>query len=312
MTYDQYRDSDDFGNPYINELTLQVADAEIAFKQFNAQAWIDHFRVETDGKLDIEVTAAKVGVPVLYEMPLGKDGDPIFAQGCVEGLMGDKPVTIHLNPSWGKDDHLVTFGHELGHIFIETTAGIVVKHRRPEVERFCDFFGTQMALPVEKLIEQETFNAHEVAALSEKYGVRYTTVLHQLMLAGKLPRRIIIDTGIGEAKNSFYSNKVRRHIICLDCEIENPHSTEIDQATTPHYDFTAFDWSNITSITDCDGHKSSRIDDHVSLNKAYGRWTDVDEAMIPAERERNREMDQLISRWLTKDQEPVFEQNELF
>jgi hypothetical protein len=313
MTYERFAGSSEFGDPSANEYTLNTTNAEQAFRQFHAQVWIDSFRADVNGKLDIEATAANVGVPVLYEMPIGEDWSPVTVLGCVEGLRGDGPVTVHLNPERGVDEHTVTFGHELGHIFIQTAAGIVVERRRDEVERFCDFFGRQMALPTEKLATQVEFNAHEVAVLAERYGVRYTTVIHQLMLAEKLPRRIVVDTGIGRAANTFYSNKVSRHVVCLDCEMENPHSTTPD-LETPHFDFTDYDWSTITSVTDCDLAMSKEIDEHVALNKAYGRWTDADEAMIPAERERSgriRHALSMYSMWPGVE-EPDYEQNVLF
>lgn len=277
----------------------------------NAQHWIDIFRVETAGRLDIAATAAKVGVPVLYEMPGSKNGRFTIVQGCVEGLSGDKPVAVHLNPTLSRQDYQVTFGHELGHIFIETAAGIVVKQRRDDVERLCDFIGRQMALPLADIAHIEVFDTQVVPALMQQYNVTHMTVIHQLMLAGKLSRRIAIDTNIGEVKNPFYANKVSRHIVCIDCELEKSHEPVMNVIDMPQYDFTAYDWSDDTPWTDCNGSSLDTIDEHIALNKAYGRWTDADEALIQQERERSHKL-RLIAAKYAYSHVFDYEQDELF
>jgi hypothetical protein len=51
-------------------------DASIVYDQFDAQSWVDTVRVETNGLLDIDATAERLGVPVHRELPLGRDGRP--------------------------------------------------------------------------------------------------------------------------------------------------------------------------------------------------------------------------------------------
>jgi hypothetical protein len=59
-----------------NRWTLETISAEKFFDEFEAQKWIDEFRTSgADGRVDIDATAEKVGVPLFREMPV-VDGNP--------------------------------------------------------------------------------------------------------------------------------------------------------------------------------------------------------------------------------------------
>lgn len=305
MTYERFYGSGEFGDPFANLLMVRTTDSELAFKQLNAQHWIDNFRVETDGWLDIAATAETVGVSVAYEMP----DDNKTSQGCTRGLHKggeDDSVTVHISPFWAENDQKVTFGHELGHIFLVTAAGIEDDQSSDRVEQFCDFFGRQMALPVEKLFNQDTFDADVVADLVEKYGVNHMTVIYQLMLVGKLPRRLVVDSSRGERPNSFYSNKISRHVICLGCEIGESHAGVEQIDALPHLDLTAYDWSDSIPNVPCGRGIRSDIDEHIALNKAYGRWTDTDEALVDHERQHEIESNRFWARQALSDEDLPF------
>jgi len=177
-------------NNAANEWVLRSEGLEEAFKELGAQDWIDDFRVETNGKLDITATAEQIGIPVYYEMPI-INGERVIAQGMIRGLgkeRGRVPIVIHLNPQWSSDEHNLTFGHELGHLFLETAANIVTGEGRDDkVEAFCEFFGRQMVVPLDQISEVKEVNVEAVTELMAKFGTRHTTMIYQLMLAGKMP-----------------------------------------------------------------------------------------------------------------------------
>jgi hypothetical protein len=285
-----------FGPDDFNELTLRLQSPYEAFKAFNAQEWITEFRVETNGRLDIAATAEKVGVPLYYEMPV-IDGERVFAQGMIRGLgreRGKVPIAVHLNPNWAPDEHNLTFGHELGHLFLEMEVGIInTEGRDDDIENFCELFGRQMVVPLSELESTGQVTTETITELMAKFGVRHTTMFYQLMLADKLPHKVFIDTSIGEVPNEFYSGKVRRHCLCLECEMGMIHQDDTLDTFVPVYDLTSFEWSDITSSA----RRHITISDmnmFVLVNKAYGRWSEADDEKISAELERHNVLRQAI------------------
>lgn len=281
---------------------LEAENLHEAFVSFKAAEWIKEFRVETGGKLDIEATAEKIGVPLSMEMPLGPNGKPYLSSGVITGLgpeFGLKPIAIHVNGRYDEDEHNLTFGHEVGHLFLETVAGITQKAGHDQrIEAFCEHFGRQMILPLDQLPEIEEVTPEAVTELMARFGVRHDTIIYQLMLTGKLPRRLYFDTTIEEVPNEFYSHKVERHCLCLDCELHAHHPKITEEDYVPIYDFTMHEWSHTTSKSGCDTINWRGMNKFVLLNKAYGRWSAQDEAMVERvakeNSERRRELDKII------------------
>lgn len=268
--------------------------ADLYFEDYKAGEWIRDFRIESNGRLDMEATAANIGVPLFHEMPIFQ-GERVIADGIIIGLSTDfeyAQLRIHVNPRLEPPKRLLTFGHEVGHLFLDQVAGYKHKAGRDEVaEQFCEFFGREMVLPKEALKNFDAFDPNVVPELMARYGADHQTVIFQLMIAGKLPKRILIDSAIGEVPNPFYSGKVGRHLICLDCEMGARHTAPNTQAEIPIIDFTAHEWNGSTSFNKC--HTAllgDRIKNHVDLNKHYGRWTGGDEALIEKEIERPEEL----------------------
>lgn len=275
---------------------IRLYDTAEAFQQLNAQQWIAGIRVEgDDGLLDIDSTADRLGVPVVREMP--EDPDQLYtrAVGRTVGLgedTGKGPLTVHLDPDQTKHNQRQTYGHELGHIFLEKVGGLRHSrvdgpHRVANIERFCEFFGVQMALPVDHLKDINFVDVATVASLMEKYDLDHMAVLQQLMLAGKVPRRILIDSGIGEVPNQFYSGMVERRCVCLDCTTGREHDIQAAVAdyNTPVYDFTTSDWSHKTPYISC-GRAPKSMDLFVEVNKLHGRWTVQHDILLPEETAR--------------------------
>src|SRR5947209_2052522 len=95
-----------------NELRLHILTIPEAFDRLDAQQWIDENRVETDGVFDIEATAKKIGIPLIFDMPTTEDGKLIFASGCITGLgnrFGEEPIVVHIDPTREQVDHKLTY-----------------------------------------------------------------------------------------------------------------------------------------------------------------------------------------------------------
>ena len=251
---------------------------EAAFELLEAQEWIDDFRVATGNRLDIDATAAQVGVPVFREMPINpKTGERVLAQGCIEGIgarRGEVPVSIHLNPTWGEDEHPLTFGHELGHLFLDSLDVHQDSYNHRDIERFCEYFGRQVAAPKEVIAQ---FSIEDLPKLVGMFGIRHEALIYQLMVAGKLPRRVYIDTTNGVYPNKFLSNKINRHCVCLDCDCDLPFHQLASTADIPVYDFTAFEWSSRTSNSSCAPNTWMDTKLLREVNMKYDNWTAEDE-----------------------------------
>ncbi|HEY5442753.1 MAG TPA: hypothetical protein VIJ68_04405 [Candidatus Saccharimonadales bacterium] len=291
-----------------NEEILYTASPDEAFRLLAAQDWIDQFRVETGGKFDMEATVAALGIPLVKEMPI-IDGKQVLGAGAIRGIgseRGKVPVAIHLDPEWSADEHNLTTGHELGHLFLETSAGIPSNPGGREIERFCELFGRQMVVPVQELAEVDTVSAEAVTELMARFGTRHTTMIYQLMLAGKLPHRIYVDVGIGGVPNEFRSGKVSRHCLCLDCEMGNRHQPEDE--FIPVYDFTSFEWHNTTPFAACVTDWGD-LNLFAVLNRAYGRWGPEDDAAVLEEAAAAAKIRQVLAR--ARDQESASDDSAL-
>jgi hypothetical protein len=273
-----------------------VTRADHIFEKSHAADWIKTIRAETNGILDIEATAHNLGVPLVmtnyYE-----DGEKMLADGCVTGLDGSGPVTIRIRTDLTFEETILTFGHEVGHIFLDQEVdewmSMWLEHN--QVEIFCDFFGREMVVDHNDLKDTDFISESTITGLMDRYGADHQTIIFGLMLAGKLPTRVIIDSEIGDVPNPYYSGKVGRQVICIECELGIPHSHNVDKEKTLVLDFRGYERQAITNHNECGG--IPEIEDHITLNKHYGRWTEEDDALTAEEVDRNLSSQALIDRY---------------
>lgn len=266
--------------------------ADHLFESTRAAEWIEEARIETDGRLDMQVTADNLGIPLIMGAAV-IDGKEIFAaDGCITGL-GDQtgqPVAIYVMPDMSPEKQSLTFGHEVGHFFLEKVAGIWIHKggKNPDIEDFCEFFGREMVINHSKLESIDPVNQATITELMAQYGADHQTVIFQLMLAGRLPTRVILDSEIGEVPNPFYSGKVGRKIVCIECELGMPHTNYQEGDGTLLLDFRGYEWDGITSLNNCNARHE--IKNHIAINKHYGRWTPKDDVLIEGETRRRNEL----------------------
>lgn len=263
------------------DAALRSGQADAWFEHLEAQRWIDSSRMVTDGRLDIDLTAAELAIPFMYA-PLRNRGRMIGRPGGIGSW------AIQVSTRCSEAEQRITGGHELGHLFL-----VPVEERYEEgmgysdEEAFCDHFGRFMAIPPHQLEEEvEQVSQATIEETMERYGADLYSVIIQLMLARKLPRTILIDSLDEEKPNPYYSNKVNRNAICIDCELRKPHETP-DRHSLPVYDFTGKTWtpslySPLHNLGICE--VSPDHDDFRELNILYGRWTDEDESMHAKEK----------------------------
>lgn len=263
------------------DTALRTGQADAWFECLEAQRWIDSSRVVTDGRLDIDLTAAELAIPFMYA-PLRNRGRIIGRPGGIGSW------AIQVSNRYSDEPHQrITFGHELGHLFL-----VPVEERHEEgmgyddEEAYCDHFGRVMAIPIPELGEVDQVSQATIVEMMERYGADLYSVIIQLMLARKLPRTILIDSLDEEKLNPYYSNKVNRNTVCIDCELRRPHETP-DRGSLPVYDFTEEVWtpslySPLHNLGICEVDPDH--DDFRELNILYGRWTDEDESMHAREK----------------------------
>jgi hypothetical protein len=286
MSFESYTPQSHPGNPEFNKFVLYNSDLKVTFDQLDAAHWIDTFRAEDElGAVDIAKTADNVGVSVEYEIPLDENGQKQFANGLIRGLDGDEPISIHLDLDWRTYEIRQTFGHELGHLFLKKVAGIYSAPggRDRTVEAFCDYFGLQMALPVDKIQNINDVNADVIADITNRYNVGHFAVMHQFMESGALPKRMLFDTSMGDVPNPLYSDKIDQRIICYDCHINKQHEPVTLPLRIDALDLTQYDWSLTTPYIGCRAGSLLDLRRHRLLNISYNRWSDEDEWLMEQE-----------------------------
>jgi hypothetical protein len=262
------------------------------FESTRAAEWIKEVRTETGGKLDMQATADSLGIPLVLGTAV-IDGEEVFSDGCITGLgekTGLEPIAIYVGPDMHIENQLLTFGHEVGHLFLEKVVGLWThtRGRNFDVENFCEYFGREMVVSHDELKVVNPLNQEAITELMARYGASHQTIIFQLIMAGKLPTRVVLDSEIGEAPNPFYSYKVGRSIICIECELGISHSNYEEGDSTPLLDFRGYEWDSSTSGNECTGRRE--IEDHIAINKHYGRWSPEDEALIENEIESHNEL----------------------
>lgn len=266
--------------PERNRAFLREYDVDFLFEWFNAKEWIDRFRVERpDGSIDVEATYERVGLTLLPDETFPSDDES--SRAFITGLDEDplSPIRVHINPEpiAGDFERTVSAGHELGHYFLFTLGmGLDKAGYGSKEELFCELFGKNFALPVERLHGVEVGDGRIIGELMEKYQVAYSTVMHQLMQAGVLPRTLKVDSTLPALPNPLYSGKVERGVLCLDCELGKNHQPSLESA--PVLDLTAYEYAYEVGIQMCYVPRSHAMMKEV--NSLYGRWTEEDDQFV--------------------------------
>lgn len=217
------------------------------FGESRAQEYIDDVAVYRDDVLDIHATADGLGIPIAYV----EKSHPAGFIGGTGIYRGESPLQISLYKDL-RSRKTITFGHEIGHYFLDEVVGNVVDGFSHEVERFCEFFGRAMALPKRALEDVEYVDEQGLLDLKTKHQVELSTTIFQLIQTGKLPRRVAVDSSIGETKNPEYSDKISRNFVCLHCgETGGDRNCPNVGADGRLFDFTDRSWS--LSLPTCVG-----------------------------------------------------------
>lgn len=291
MTFERFWLKQEFGQPRTNEWSLEVEQSNELFRRSKAQQWIDLYRFDDYGTLNIESTARNVGIDVKFvdTANMKLDGLSVVTAGCIDFtylsfMRGVRPV-VKLNvESHRRSELRTTFGHELGHLFLESAAGVSPTLEHEATERFCDYFGEQMALPLSELEDIEEVSGANVEEIMSRYGVSHTTALRQLMRAGKLPRRFICDSKLGQTGNPLYAGKVQMGVICIDCAVGAEHEPIREDTVIDSYDFSDQYWAHAHEFCSCDLTLDRSIETHRQLNLHYGLWTDDDEQLMQTQK----------------------------
>lgn len=289
MTFKRFEGDERFrGEVNAEALFDQLTFPEL-FKRFNCAEWIAAFRQPPTGQLDVDATAEIVGTPLVRESTFYNGGASAFITGLGKDY-GKVDPHVHLDNVGRIGLERTSFGHELGHLFLASAAGLTDDGIRPRSEEeFCDYFGRQFALPLSELDGIESVTPAVVAGLVEAYGIEPMDAFHQLMLKGLLPRRFKIETSMGEEGRGFFRNKVTEVTVCLDCELEQVHEHAKPETRMLVFNYAAYDWAHHMPFNHCDGDDRLDPDRLARLSKKHGRWTEEDEANLAAQRIRHTE-----------------------
>jgi hypothetical protein len=239
----------------MSAVDLELYGHSTMFELVGAADWIAHHRMPRQGPLDTQSTADSLGVPVLW-------GHQAGVYGRTYGLPTTKqlvnPLEIYLRPDMQASDALITFGHEVGHIYLSLILG--VDHSGTEVqeiEDFCELFGREMLLPKSELLHLTEVNELVIADLMSAYQVDLKNVLYQLVRAGKMPRKFNFKIEVPDDGGSRLAGKNLTKVYCFDC-VQRKDTCLIEEAES----LPALDLRSIA-----DGHR-------VQNCKKQREWTE--------------------------------------
>ncbi len=306
MTYERYVETGELQNQMLADSMIFAGDTLRTFEFLGAQKWIDEFTVRKDtGAVDMDATARKVGVMLVVGMPT-IDGRKVYSHGLTlfnkDSDNNLESITVHVNDD-DATNHTITFGHELGHVFLETAVGLGAEYHGGGIEDFCEQFGRHIAVPIEMLAEIKNADADTISQLMERFEAEHSTVIHQLMLAGKLPRQFIIDTSMPATPNPLYSQKVRRHVFCSDCATGTQHETISEFDSSFVLDATKYEWSYKTERIEC-GRVNQDVDEFEgfkNLNITYGKWSMADDLLLQLQNIRKTRQNRELTRLAIRD-----------
>lgn len=179
------------------------------YSALGAEDFMNAVRMPKRGPLDVRLTAQMLGVDVLYDPDLGKHGT------YSEDL---RLVTIDASDRPG--EQLVSFGHEVGHIFHDR----ILPDVTGDSEQLCEYFGYRMVfagVSMDRFDPGNTDHLHKIAAQA---GVGVVEALkYWIILHGR--GRITITGRVG--KNRMGTGEVRQEHFCrcrvlggLSCDIK--------------------------------------------------------------------------------------------
>lgn len=197
--------------------TLLELGPEKIFENTDAADWISVYRYPQFGKLDIEPMANFLGLEL-------RRARLISAGRLDDRNYPAQPATITINRHSNHESHRVTFGHEIGHMFLQYRLGF--PHVEPHgdeklfhaVEDFCEIFGQELVLPRTELSTIEKIDEKLLENLAQAYETDLQTTIVQLMRAQRLPLKVFIDTKLPEDLDSANKGRPVRNAVCLDCQ----------------------------------------------------------------------------------------------
>ena len=252
---------------------------EFVFNTLGAEAWIKRNVVYKDGAVDINATSLNMGIPVHYSLT-GLPDSEVFGLAATTGIINrSEPIEIFLSDT---PHHLVdrnaSFGHELGHVFLDKMLGVCSLGNINE-ERFCDYVGLMVAVPDAEIESLGEISEASIMMLAERLGVSQGTVIERLMRLEKLPPRVAYDMTLPiDTGNPYYKGKVVRNAICLPCIDHQEHPPTEDLLNIPIFDLTAFDTHSTYNDSHRHGDTILQNELHRAVNLLHGRWNDDDEA----------------------------------
>lgn len=213
------------------EIDFQNHSVEKLLEYYEAPKWVETVR-QGECELDIEGTAAYVGIPVIYRGLGHRDG---LTEGIVSLQDMNVPIAIHLSDRLKNTQDRLVFGHEMGHYFL-ATKGIYSKAihdtNGDKAEKVSEAIGREFAIPLSHLEHIDAVDETVVRALSEMYKTDIKTVLYQLMSADKIPRTVKVDSYFHNGEKQL----THQAIICLDCRLGSDHDNDLGELAI--YTFT--------------------------------------------------------------------------
>lgn len=195
--------------------------AEAFFEVSGAEEWIRRNRFPATGPVDIEAAAGQLGVEVEWAYLR-------TASALTEGIIDDKPLRIVINHD--SENHRFSFGHEVGHMYLEFVAGIRhTKLRRPKIEDFCDIFGSVFAILPQEIEAVTHADEGLLLEYAEKFDLPIEETVYRFVRAGLLPERMVVESiaGWGTRKGEPY-----RDLICLPCRKDFGSCAGMDEPDT--------------------------------------------------------------------------------
>ena len=213
--------------PFLDQLEFDHAPASYAYNVLGSQIWINKHRYPTSGALDIYGMSERIGV----ELKTGVKG---VSLGGADWRNHAKPVIIYLGEE--PQEYPVTYGHEVGHIYLKESRGIddAEQVSNDSVERFCDYFGEAMAMPLSDFQEITNPTPQGIIELSREYKVTLSDILSRLEGLGKIPERVRLISKIRRTGGLITS------VFCGHCRW-NYGSCEDMSTPQVELDFSPFD-----------------------------------------------------------------------